>query len=238
MHKIAKISAIFGQAVKVRRHELGFSQEELAWRAGLNRTYVTDIERGARNLSLVTIEKLAQALQTPLSALLRDIDKARGKARHNHARATAEEPAQVDILLVEDNPRDRELTLHALRCARLANYIHVARDGAEALDYIFATGPHAGRRVEDRPCLVLLDLRLPRVDGLEVLRRIKSDRRTRSIPVVVLTSSDESADIAEANELGAESYIVKPVDFQRLSKVTPALNFSWTLSGTTALKRR
>ena len=219
------VPALLGQAVKVRRQKLGFSQEELAWRAGLNRTYVTDVERGARNLSLNTIDRLASALQTPLSALLHDVDKARGTVRG----LGAFEPAQVDILLVEDNARDEELTLRALRRARLTNLVHVARNGTEALDYVFCTGPQRHRRPEDCPQLVLLDLKLPQVDGLDVLRRLKSDRRTRAIPVVVLTVSEDSKDMAAARRLGAEAYIVKPVDFQRLTKVTPNLNFSWNL---------
>jgi CheY-like chemotaxis protein len=210
-------------AIRSRRYELKLSQEELAWRAGLHRTYVTDVERGARNLSLATIDKLADALQSPLSVLLRAVDKASG-------RVWRDEPSQVDILLVEDNSRDVELTLRALRHARLANSIQVIGDGAEALKYLFCTGQHSDRRIDDCPHLILLDLKLPRVDGLEVLRRLKTDGRTRSIPVVVLTVSDESKDVTEARRLGAKAYIVKPVDFHRLSEVTPRLDFSWTLS--------
>jgi CheY-like chemotaxis protein len=219
------VPALLGQVVKVRRQKLGFSQEEHVWRAGLNSTYVTEVERGARNLSLNTIDRLASALQTPLSALLHDVDKARGAVRG----VELAEAAQVDILLVEDNARDAELTMKALRRARLANSVHLARDGAEALDYLFCTGPQKHRKLEDSPHLVLLDLKLPRVDGLEVLRCLKSDSRTRALPVVVLTVSEDSKDMAEARRLGAETYIVKPVDFQRLAKVTPDLNFSWNL---------
>ncbi len=218
-------SALLGSVIKARRRELGFSQEELAWRAGLHRTYVTDVERGTRNLSLATLDRLADALQTPLSALLRDVDQARGMT-HGNAR---EEPSLAGILLVEDAPRDAELAVHALRRAGLANPIHLAVDGTEALEYLFCTGRYSRRNAEDHPLLVLLDLKLPGPDGLQVLRTIRSDERIRSTPVVVLTGSESQNDIAEARRLGAKAYIIKPVDFQRLCGVTPDLNFSWLL---------
>lgn len=226
-----KISTLFGQAVRLRRHVLGLSQEELAWRAGLNRTYLTDVERGVRNLSLSTLEKLATALETPLFVIFRDMDK----GGDSIALDATESPEGTDILLVEDNSRDLEMALRALRRARLANAIHVARDGAEALEFLFGTGRHADRKSATRPQLVLLDLKLPRVDGMEVLRRLKSEARTRPIPVIVLTSSTESKDMAEATLLGAAGFMVKPVDFQRLSEVTPSLDFSWTLHRPAAL---
>ena len=121
---------------------------------------------------------------------------------------------QVEILLVEDNPSDLELALLALKENNLSNKIEVVRDGAEALDFIFATGAYFGRQVEDTPKIILLDLKLPKIDGLEVLRRIKQDPRTQAIPVVVLTSSSAERDVVETYQLGANSYIVKPVDFE------------------------
>jgi two-component system response regulator len=135
----------------------------------------------------------------------------------------------VDILLVEDNPDDLELALHALREHRLANHIEVARDGVEALDFLFGTGAHAGRRVEHGPRVVLLDLKLPRVDGLEVLRRIKADPRTQVIPVVVLTSSREERDVIASYRLGVNSYIVKPVDFEQFTHAMRDIGFYWVL---------
>ena len=135
----------------------------------------------------------------------------------------------VDILLVEDNPNDLELALHALREHRLANHIEVARDGAEALEFLFGTGAHAHRRIEHGPRVVLLDLKLPRVDGLEVLRRVKSDPRTKVIPVVVLTSSREERDVIESYRLGVNSYIVKPVDFDQFTRAMHDLGFYWLL---------
>ena len=133
----------------------------------------------------------------------------------------------VDILLVEDNPHDLELALRALKKRHLANKVVVARDGAEALDFIFGTGEYAHRQIEDRPKVVLLDLKLPKVDGLEVLRRIKSDERTKVIPVVVLTSSAEERDIVESYRLGVNSYMVKPVDFEQFIDCVSELGLYW-----------
>lgn len=135
----------------------------------------------------------------------------------------------VDILLVEDNPSDAELTLHALRQHKVANRIHLVRDGAEALEFIFATGAYAGRSEAGKPKVVLLDLKLPKVDGLEVLRRIKDDPTTRTIPVVLLTSSREERDIVEGYQLGVNSYIVKPVEFGEFTRAVGELGMYWLL---------
>ncbi len=135
----------------------------------------------------------------------------------------------VEILLVEDNPNDVELTLHALRKHNIANHIHVVRDGAEALEFIFGPDAGAGRPIRNGPRVILLDLKLPKVDGLEVLRRVKGDHRTRAIPVVVLTSSREERDMVESYELGANSYIVKPVDFQQFTDSVRQLGLYWLL---------
>lgn len=134
------------------------------------------------------------------------------------------------ILLVEDNPKDELLTLRALKKCNLANEIVVMRDGAEALDYLFAKGDHAGRNVDDLPTVVLLDLKLPKIDGLEVLRQIRADERTRRLPVVILTSSDEEKDIIAGYELGANSYVRKPVAFGDFSKAVAELGRYWLIT--------
>jgi CheY-like chemotaxis protein len=135
----------------------------------------------------------------------------------------------VEILLVEDNPQDLQMTLRALKKANLANHIHIVRDGEEALQFIFCEGKFAGRKIENAPKVILLDLKLPKVDGKEVLERIKSDPRTKMIPVVVLTSSKEQSDVVESYQLGVNSYIVKPVNFERFAEAVKDLGMYWLL---------
>jgi len=132
-----------------------------------------------------------------------------------------------DILLVEDNPNDRELTLRALKKTKIANTIHVISDGAEALDYFFAKGKYIERDIRFSPKLVILDLKLPKVDGLEILRQVKSDERTKSVPVVILTSSKEESDILAGYKLGANSFVVKPVDFDNFMAAVRDVGMYW-----------
>jgi two-component system response regulator len=136
-------------------------------------------------------------------------------------------PSKFDILLVDDSQEDVDLTLHALRSENLANSVFVARDGAEALDFLFCTGPHAGRSFDFPPKLILLDLKLPKVDGMEILRRVKADPRTRNIPVVLVTSSREERDLVSGYNLGANSYLQKPVDFEEFRKMVKLLGLYW-----------
>jgi CheY-like chemotaxis protein len=131
------------------------------------------------------------------------------------------------ILLVEDNQSDEELTLRALKKSNISNKVVVARDGAEALDYLFARGAHAERDPKDMPQVVLLDLNLPKLGGLDVLRAIRADERTKFLPVVILTSSKEDRDLAGGYELGANSYIVKPVDFTQFADAVRTLGLYW-----------
>ncbi len=131
------------------------------------------------------------------------------------------------ILLVEDNPDDQELTMIAFRESHIANEVILAKDGAEALDFVFGTGKHAGRDLRIMPSVILLDLKLPKVDGLEVLAKLRSDERTRRIPVVVLTSSKEQEDVVKSYNLGANSYVRKPVDFSQFLGAAKELGLYW-----------
>ncbi len=135
----------------------------------------------------------------------------------------------IEILIVEDTPQDLELTMRALRKANVTNRIQVAHDGAEALEFIFCEGAHSERKIDNAPKVILLDLKLPKIDGIEVLRRIKGDPRTKTIPVVVLTSSREQKDVVESYRLGVNSYIVKPVNFERFVTAVQELGMYWLL---------
>ena len=218
---------IFGASVRDRRKKLGISQESLAERASLHRTYVSDVERGSRNISLETIERLARALEVSITTLFPASGSGRSPSLPNAS--NAHYGNLVEVLLVEDNPDDVELTLRAFKKACFANRVQVVSDGEMALDHVFCRGEFAGRQTGENPQIILLDLDLPKVSGLEVLRQIKADIRTRKLPVVILTISDDTYDITECRRLGADNYIVKPVNFQRLSQATPGLNLQWAL---------
>ena len=139
------------------------------------------------------------------------------------------ERSQIEILLVEDNMDDAEMTIHALRKNNLANKLIHMKDGEEALDFLFGTGNFIGRDVNLKPSLILLDLKMPKIDGLEVLERVKSNEATKKIPVVILTSSKEDPDVSKCYELGANSYIVKPVEFESFIKAVSELGMYWMI---------
>jgi len=208
------LKTLLGMAIKTQRASLGISQEELAHRAGLHRTYVSDLERGARNPSIESIEKLADALQVSVSNLFEGAENGSGSRQ------------MEEILLVQDNPRDVDLTIRVFKKANITNPLNVARDGEEALDLVFADANRGNLR---RTLLILLDLNLPKISGLEFLRRIKAAEQTQDIPVIILTLSIRDRDIAECRKLGVEDYIVKPVDFQNFSEVTARFGLAWTL---------
>jgi len=139
------------------------------------------------------------------------------------------ERSQIEILLVEDNMDDAEMTIHALRKNNLANKLIHMKDGEEALDFLFGAGNFIGRDVNLKPSLILLDLKMPKIDGLEVLERVKSNEATKKIPVVILTSSKEDPDVSKCYELGANSYIVKPVEFESFMKAVSELGMYWMI---------
>ncbi|HEX9048287.1 MAG TPA: response regulator [Verrucomicrobiae bacterium] len=221
MEKVA-IEKQLGTSIRNWRKRLAMPQDDLARRAGFHRSYISDIERGSRNISLKNIEKLAEALGISVPALFADLDNKAGVT-------PLRTDEMVDILLVEDNDDDTLLVVQALKKANLTNRVFVVRDGAAALDFLFCTGEYAYRRANDHPQVILLDLNLPKIDGLEVLRRVKADVRTKHIPVVVLTASKFDDAIAICKRLGAESFIAKPVDFQNFSAMTLQLSLQWAL---------
>lgn len=137
---------------------------------------------------------------------------------------------KVEILLVEDNPHDAEMTIRALRRVNLANKLIHVKDGAEALDFIFSKGVYSERNMDDKPKVILLDIKMPKVDGIEVLRQLKADEKTRSIPVVIMTSSKEEQDIITSYDIGVNSYVVKPVDFEGFAKAVSQLGYYWLIT--------
>ena len=224
--KIIDVQKVFGNSVRVSRNLLGLSQEELAERSTLHRTYISDLERGQRNPSLSTILRLAHALEISVSTLF----PAELEHWKNKSAATAD-PEQhfVDILLVEDDPDDVEMTLHSFKRAQFANRVHVVADGVEALDYVFGRAKYANLPSASRPQLILLDLSLPKLSGLEVLQQIKADKRTANIPVVLLTGSSSTKDIAACQQLGAIAYITKPVSWTGFGQAINKYNLNWVL---------
>ena len=138
--------------------------------------------------------------------------------------------SKVEVLLVEDNPHDAEMTIRALKRVNLANSLIHLKDGAEALDFIFSRGAFAGRNTAEKPKVILLDIKMPKVDGIEVLRQIKADPNTRTIPVVIMTSSKEEQDVYTSYNLGVNSYVVKPVDFEGFAKAVSELGFYWLIT--------
>ncbi len=203
----------------------GMSRSELAARCGLRQNEISSFERGTQKIPLEKVIKLSIALEGFIA-----------KPSLRKPRVTPDLPRRscalgelVNILLVEDNSDDVELTMHALQRVLVANRIRTVRDGAEALDFLFCRGRYLHRSAEELPQVVLLDLHLPKVSGMQVLREIKSHPLTCSIPVVILTTSGNSFDVMQSKQLGADAYIVKPVDLTSLGGVTPQLNFQWAL---------
>lgn len=221
---ISAVRTIFANSVKRWRNHRGLTQEELAERADLHRTYISDVERGARNLSLESIDKLAKALEISLPILFSPHETPGAAAVPRPAGSATE---VVDILLAESNPADVDLTLDAFAKMRFANSVRVVAGGAEVLDLFFGKGALADQELRNQ--IILLDLDLPEVSGLEVLRQLKADQRTSNIPVVIIASSEKHHDVAEGKRLGAAAVLNKPLSFQALTKLSPALNLVWAL---------
>lgn len=221
------LKVAFGRSVRSMRNRLGISQDELAWRASVHRTYVTNIERGICNPSLGSIQKLASALGTSMSTLLGDLEGKDPKWARGGG-------SSVDILVIEDNPTDAVAAVNNLKQWGLVNEIRVVQSAELALEFIIAGGFEPGVSQAERPMLILLDLQLPGISGIELLQRLKSNRQTASIPLVILTSSLNERDVIECRRLGADAYLAKPLDFKRLIQVTPKLNLSWLLCAPSA----
>ncbi|HEX5221986.1 MAG TPA: helix-turn-helix domain-containing protein [Verrucomicrobiae bacterium] len=222
---VSAVRSVFATSVKRWRNHRGLTQEELAERADLHRTYISDVERGARNLSLESIDKLARALEISLPMLFSP-DETPGPPV-NHSSASASEP--VDIILVENDSNHANQILETFSKARVANPVRVISEGAEALDFFLSRGAAADGAKEPLNQIVLLSLDLPKVSGLEVLRQLKMDKRTGNIPIVILAASEKHRDINECKRLGVAAVITRPISFPCLSKVTPALNLAWVL---------
>ncbi len=208
----------YGSVVREVRRERRLSQEELAHQSGLHRTYITDIERGARNVSLRNIIRIAGALNIPLADFFGRFDaKLRSDGRLN---------GPVDILLVEDDESFIELLRNTLQQLNITNTFHIARDGAEALRLLLPETPEQKPSV---PSVVLLDLSLPLVSGMEVLQQLRKDPRTQSLPVVVLTNSANESDRLQCRRLGVEEYLTKPIDVEAFSAVMKRLGFQFMM---------
>lgn len=227
-----ELKKLFGVSIRSWRKRLGMSQEELAERATLHRTYISDVERGARNVSLQSIERLARALDTSLPALFAY------DANPNPTPSVATNTGVVDILYAETEPGEVLAMTRAFKQDKIINRIFVVRDGASALDFLFATGQFAGRTPGGHSQLVLLDWELPRVSGSEVLRRIRKDPRTRSIPVVALCDAGDERAIAMSIRKGANACLTKPLDLQRFSSVLQRINLHWALYQTPSNRPR
>jgi CheY-like chemotaxis protein/DNA-binding XRE family transcriptional regulator len=218
----------FGLVVREIRKERQLSQEELAGLSGLHRTYITDIERGTRNVSLKNITRIAQAVNISLPLMFtrfEEIAHAEEKVKKSSVKQEEVQRNPVEILLVEDDQNFIELTLHMFRQWNIANMVHVVRTGPEALEFLF-TDPSTDDRSGKVPKVILLDLNIPLVDGFAVLRQVRSNPLTHDIPVVVLTSSSLETDKARCHQLGVEEFLTKPVNVEAFSAVMKRLGFN------------
>jgi len=191
-----RLAAGLSEVLKERRVELGVSQAELATRAGLHRTYISEVERGAQNITIETLSKIADALETTVLVLMEDAT--------NASRISAD---PIEIVLAEDNPADVHIIERCLKSSKIPNNLTVLRDGKKAIDYLNGEGENKDVRVPD---LIFLDLHLPKINGFEILEQLKSTARLRQVPIVVLTNSESSVDISKCYELYANTFVTKP----------------------------
>lgn len=211
------VKAVFGRTIRKQRSGLGMSQEELADRAGLHRTYISDVERGTRNLSLENIAKLAEALQISVASLFdRPLDGTRNET-------------PVEILLVEDDAKDAEHAHKAFAKANMANPLHVVGDGRAAVDFVLARGRYAESRRDRIPGLVLLKLDLPKMPGVDVIRRLRTNALTQSIPIVIVGNARDQKRMTQCEPFGVEKFLSKPLDLRQLCAITLPLRFEWAL---------
>lgn len=223
----SSIQLHFGLVVKEIRRQYRLSQEELGNLCGLHRTYITDIEHGTRNVSLKNIFRITRALNISLSEFFSRMERYSSSSLHlvSHQPASVKQtPLPIDILLIEDDQNFVDLTLHELQKGNIHNKVHVSRNGQDALDVIFGS-TFSDTSVKNIPRVVLLDLYLPFVNGIEVLERIRSNRATKDIPVVVLTSSTNQDDQRYCRTLGIEEFLSKPINVGEFNAVMQRLGF-------------
>ena len=217
------VQARLGGAVRAHRQRLGITQEELAWRADMHRTYIADIERGVRNITLRSIINLAAALQVSVSVLLAEPGE----------QVPAAEVGAREILVVEPDAAEAEVLVRTLTEANVKNPITVVRDGPEAFEHLAGRDAAKGRAPAPGPQLILLEANLPKGSGLDVLRRLKSEDATKDIPVAILSAQRDDRLAQECARLGAEQLLVKPVAFEKLAQIIPKLRLHWALVGRT-----
>lgn len=222
---VSEIRTLFATSLRKWRTRRGFSQEVLAERANLHRTYISDVERGARNLSLESIDKLARALEISVSTLFTPQET----AAPGTAAPVATAPELVEIILVEATAADAELALNLCKKAQIANPIRVIRDVNEATEFFFGKGVGGNSGSDGRQQIILLDLNLPKVAGMELLRRLKADPKTRQSPLVIVAGSERDMEIAECRRLGVQAFLIKPLTLQGLTMVAPEIRHSWAL---------
>jgi CheY-like chemotaxis protein/predicted XRE-type DNA-binding protein len=215
-----EVRTLFATALRRWRHQRGLSQEDLAERADLHRTYISDVERSARNLSLGSIHKLAQALDISAATLFLPSEPSAGQPTATPRAGLA------PILVVEDQPGDEKLILETLKQAPCANSVHVVRSATETVEFL---GSHEGGTPEESPALILFSLSQPKDRSLDLLRRLKTEARTQTIPLVVLTGSETDPEIAKCRRLGVETFLTKPLSLFKLSGALRQLHLGWAL---------